>query len=166
MKGVRRTYIVEHVETHEKKEILTLHAVADYLGRPYSTVQNHYRKNLSIGNHWIYLPEDADVPRELTRHDHPRNFDKKKRRKNESAMKFLARVSITMSTKAIAEELNVKTSEVERMYDWLLRYKRLGGKNGDLNMVRQAADEVSVLSKLQNRKALEGRRKRSQQMGE
>lgn len=166
MKGVRRDYIVEHIETGNKRLIRTLHAVADFVGRPYSTVQFRYRHKQSVNGYWIYLPEDSELPRVAMQTDKPRNFDKKKKRANESDMKFLARVCAQMSTKAIAQELGVTTHEVERMFTWLLKYQRLGGKAGGLNLVRSAADEVGILSKLQDRKALEGHRGRPQQMGQ
>lgn len=166
MKGVRRDYIVEHIQSGDKVLVHTLHGVAEYVGRPYATVQFRYRKGYSVNGYWIYLPEDADQPRTLMQVDKPRSFDKTKKRANESNMKFLARVSTRMSTKAIAKELGVTTNEVERMYTWLLKYQRCGGKVGNLNMVRTSADEVGILSKLQDWKAMEGNRRRPQQMGQ
>lgn len=166
MKGVRRDYIVEHIESGHKCLVHTLHGVAEYLGRPYATVQFRYRKGYSVNGHWVYLPEDADQPRTVLQVDKPRTLKETKKRANESNMKFLARVSTRMSTRAIAQELGVTTHEVERMYNWLLKYQRCGGKAQHLNMVRSAADEVGLLSKLQDRKALEGHRGRPQQMGQ
>lgn len=155
MKGVRREYIVENIETGEKQSIMTLHAVADFLGRSYSTVQFRYRNRLSIDGYWIYLPEDADKPRELMTTDKPRKMPPRKRREHESPFQYLSRCQTTMSTRGIANELGVSTREVEWMYDWLLEYRRAGGKVRDLNMVCKAADAVEVLSKLQSRKILE-----------
>lgn len=166
MKGVRRDYIVEQIETGHKHLIRTLHAVADFVGRPYSTVQFRYRHKQSVNGYWIYLPEDSELPRVTMSTDKPRNFDQTKKRANESNMKFLSRVCTRMSTRAIAKEIGVTTNEVERMYEWLLKYQRCGGKAQHLNMVRSAADAVRLLSKLQDREALEGHRRRPEQMGQ
>lgn len=154
MKGVRRDYVVEHIESGHKCLVHTLHGVAEYLGRPYATVQFRYRKGYSVNGYWVYLPEDTEQPRTVLQVDKPRTLKETKKQANESNMKFLARVSTRMSTKAIAKEMGVTTSEVERMYNWLLKYQRLGGKAGSLNMVRKAADEVGILSKLSSRKTL------------
>lgn len=154
MKGVRRDYVVEHIESGHKCLVHTLHGVAEYLGRPYATVQFRYKKGYSVNGHWVYLPEDSEQPRTVLQVDKPRTLKETKKRANESNMKFLARVSTRMSTKAIAKELGVTTSEVERMFTWLLKYQRLGGKAQHLNMVREAADEVGILSKLSSRKTL------------
>lgn len=155
-KGIKKEYIVENIKTGEKKTIISLRAVADFLGKSYGTVEYRYRKKLPVNGCWIYLPKTTnETSNDVQNVKKPWTFKAQKRNPGESPLRYLSRVQTTMSTKAIAEELGVSTVEVERMFDWLLKYKRLGGKVRDLDVVRKAADAVEVLSKLQSRKILE-----------